>query len=218
MTASHIGPRGCVCSKRYALATHGACHLGVWRWRRGPCAVAHLFLTHVSGDGQAIETLDGTLTPQHGLGTRDLGRPLVGTWRRSSTRAANLVVMGPGCDGCASVDYDPAASTSASNAEAPFELLYGSAALSATPITDVVGWRARLGSDKLRRRHPGGPPTGEHPGGWPMPPSRDQLRPRSPPGSTPWSLAECSMTSSRSRLCVRFGSHLTLGGQTRARI
>ena len=101
------------------------------------CEVWHYDLAHQPAEEAVAEELDA----QHGLyvATLEIGTPAQEVDAIIDTGSANLVVMGPGCEGCAGVDYDPQASTTASDEGDAFQIAYGSAALSAMEMTDLVG-------------------------------------------------------------------------------
>ena len=105
------------------------------------CELQHYDLVHHPGDETGAESLAEGLRPRHGVYTAilSLGAPPQEVRAIIDTGSANLVVMGPGCEGCDVVDYSPEASTTASEPGAAFAIMYGSAALSATTITDMVG-------------------------------------------------------------------------------
>lgn len=105
------------------------------------CELQHFDLDHQASDASGAEALGEAVRPRHGvyMATLALGTPAQEVNAIIDTGSANLVVMGPGCEGCDAVDYRPETSTTASEPGAAFTIMYGSAALSATTTTDMVG-------------------------------------------------------------------------------
>ncbi len=73
------------------------------------------------------------------MATLSLGTPAQNFDAIVDTGSANLVVMGPDCQGCSSVAYRPNASSSADESSSAFEVTYGSASLGAKRVTDLAG-------------------------------------------------------------------------------
>ncbi|MGB0591755.1 MAG: pepsin-like aspartyl protease [Myxococcota bacterium] len=105
------------------------------------CELQHFDLDHQASDESGADALGEAVRPRHGvyMATLALGTPAQEVNAIIDTGSANLVVMGPGCDGCDAVDYNPETSTTASEPGAAFTVMYGSAALSATTNSDMVG-------------------------------------------------------------------------------
>ena len=105
------------------------------------CELQHFDLEHHAGDASGAEALGEAARPRHGvyMATLALGTPAQEVRAIIDTGSANLVVMGPGCEGCDAVDYQPELSTTALAPGAAFTVTYGSAGLGATTTTDMVG-------------------------------------------------------------------------------
>jgi hypothetical protein len=106
------------------------------------CTVIHHDLTHVHGNPlETPDELEEGLRPRYGvyMAEIELGSPPQTLAAIVDTGSSNLVITGPDCTNCESVDYDPSQSSSASTSGDPFSITYGSGALNALRYTDTAG-------------------------------------------------------------------------------
>ncbi|HAN30440.1 MAG TPA: hypothetical protein DCQ06_02475, partial [Myxococcales bacterium] len=96
--------------------------------RADSCTVKHLDLVHQPHNSKELEALEEGIRHRHGvyMATLSLGTPAQNFDAIVDTGSANLVVMGPDCQGCSSVAYRPNASSSADESSSAFEVTYGS--------------------------------------------------------------------------------------------
>jgi hypothetical protein len=104
-----------------------------------PCLVVHHDLTHAPEAGQGLEELEEGLRPVHGVYTAEISMGSPGQTFRVivDTGSSNLLVNGPNCPTCKTIDYRPSESSTSQAQNDTLNVAYGSGKLTAETYTDT---------------------------------------------------------------------------------